>query len=95
MSKLTDVLPNLEKSSHFSSYDLKIIIAIGFSVMMIFLFYKIYSFYKKAHTESVQSGEITSEEFIKVSVWPFTIFIIFLIVEFAGLYLWFYMPFNL
>ncbi|MBU2739586.1 hypothetical protein [Acidithiobacillus concretivorus] len=95
MSKLTDILPNLEKSSHFSSYDLKITIAIGFSVMMIVLFYKVYSFYKKAHTESVQSGEITSEEFIKVSVWPFTIFIIFLIIELTGLYLWFYMPFNL
>ena len=66
-----------------------------FALMMIVLFYKVYSFYKKAYTESVQSGEITSEEFIKVSVWPFTVFIIFLIVEFTGLYLWFYMPFNL
>lgn len=93
--QMKDVLTNLDKSLNFSSYDLKVIIAIGFSVVMLGLLYRVYSWFRELHKELVQSGEISSDAFVKVSKWPFTLFIIFLIVVFGGLYAWFYMPFNL
>lgn len=88
----SDVSHNLDASMSLSAQDVKIVLAIGFFFMVALLSGMVYKFYRKAYKETVETNEISQNEFVRISVWPITLFAILMIMAFGGGYILFYMP---
>ncbi|EGQ62345.1 hypothetical protein GGI1_12355 [Acidithiobacillus sp. GGI-221] len=69
--------------------DFRIILLLIYSFMMVHLLVVVLRFYAKAHKTLVASDEptMTEDEFVKISKWPITIFVCWLLLAFCGAYL--------